>query len=118
MTHQTEKERLDTILVIEVGGQVTHTICTQTEGQERLRNARIHHSGGSMFTSEGMSADLVYSVSPNLRERVDEAKRKLRGEILIRDALDRNAVPRDHALRTGIYKAINELRATWLQSIV
>lgn len=117
MNLHTEKKRHDSILVIEVSGKVTHEFCDQAEGQERLRSARLHHSGGSMFSCEDMNAELVYSVSPNLRERVEEAKRKLRVEIMVRDALDRNAVPRDRKLRSGIYKAVKELRASLLQPL-
>lgn len=107
---QAVAEIQDTILVFEEEGQVKHCFCSEAVANDRLLKARAGDTGGSMFTSSGVRAESIFSISPNLRERVDAAKMKLRQDILIRDALDRNGVPRDSVLRIGIYKAISELR--------
>lgn len=100
----------NTILIHEVDGRAVHCFCTEDHAKEVLRKAPDMTSGGSMFSSEDTAAELVYSVSPDLRNRVEAAKSKLAVDLAIRDALNRNGVPQDPTLRTGIYKAITELR--------
>lgn len=105
----------NTILVFEdADGTVRHAFCTQAEATERLKLATAAGSGGSMFINEDLGAEMVYAVSPDLRERVGEAKRKLRNDILVRDALNRQGVPNDRDLRIKIKKAIDELRESVL----
>lgn len=106
----------NTILVYEdsVSGQVDHLFCTEEVAKERLGACNAPLSGGSMFTSDGVDAAAMYVVSPNLRERVEEAKRKLRADITVRDALNRHEVPEDVELRTKIIAAIKELRLSVL----
>ena len=108
----------DTILVFESApGVVDHRFCTEAEAMDRMRQAKDRNSGGSAFVSKEIPADLAYSLSPELRDRVEAAKHKLRGDIEIRDALDRNGVPADPALRRAIYQSIRELREGWLRRI-
>lgn len=117
MSEVIDKPIVNTILVYEVAGQVFHRFCTEAEGLEALKLAKAHGSGGSMFTSDEMKAELVYAVAPELRSRVEEAKRKLKLEIDVRDTLTRHGVPGDHDLRVKIYAAIKELRETVLRPV-
>lgn len=110
----------NTILVYEdlKSGQVKHQFCTEEVAKERLMASTASNSGGSMFTSKDVSSEKLYVVSPNLRERVEEAKRKLRADITIRDTLTRHGVPEDIELRAKIASAIKELRLSVLQPAV
>ena len=107
----------DTILIFENNGQVEHCFCTEAQAKERLHQSKEVRSGGSMFTSDGMDADFVFTCAPNIRERVEVAKQKLRRGIAIRDALDSNGVPKDQDLRIAIYRSITELQQTVLRPV-
>lgn len=107
----------NTILVYEEAGTAKHRFCTKAQATEHLDRAAAEGSAGSMFTVSEMEAELVYKVSPNVRERVDEAKRKLRIDIAVRDALNRQGVPSDRDLRIKIKKAIDELGVTVLRPV-
>lgn len=107
----------NTILIYEEAGAVHHCFCTEAEATTRMKQAAAEGSGGSMFVSDGMGADLTYAVSPDLRERVEEAKRKLRFDMAIRDALNRHGVPKDRDLRIQIKNAIDDLRETVLRPV-
>ncbi|MBG6083115.1 hypothetical protein [Rubrivivax gelatinosus] len=100
----------NTILVYEDASQVLHRFCTEVEGRDHLQHTTDNGSGASMFVTEGMTAELVYSVAPVVRSRVEEAKCKLRQEIAVRDTLTRHGVPVDRDLRKKIFAAIKELR--------
>ena len=106
----------DTILVYEDNGIVKHCFCTQAHALEALRFADENCSSAYSFRTEGHSIELLYSVS-DIRERVEEAKSKFRRDIIIRDVLDRNGVPKDKALRAPIYKSISELQLSLLRAV-
>ena len=109
----------NTILVFEdADGTVRHVFCTQAEATERLKSALDAGSGGSMlFNSDEMDAKMLYDVSPDLRARVETAKCKLRGDLIVRDALNRHGIPNDRELRANINKVIADLRKTVLQPV-
>lgn len=111
---RTDAASKDTILVFEANGTVRHRFCTRAEGMEHLQQAADTHSGGAMFTTDGTPAEMAFSLFTGVREKVEEAKLKLRNDIVVRDTLDRNDVPRDRAIRDGVYKAIAELRTSAL----
>lgn len=98
------------ILIYEENGQVKHRFCPEAEAKEYLSSVSSEMKGATMFTAEGWASELVFSISPELRERVEEAKRKMRMQIRLRDALDRNGVPRDFNLRQSIFKAVDDLQ--------
>ena len=100
------------ILVFEDAGQVRHCYCTQEKAEERLRQAKESGSGASMFRISDLPASFVYDASPTVRDRVEVAKAKLRRDIAMRDALDRNVVTKDRDQRNAIYQAITELQQT------
>jgi hypothetical protein len=104
----------DTILVFETEGRVAHRFCPEAEAREHVLKAPDANSGGSMFTAEGGNAELHYSVSPDLRSRVADAKAKLARGIQIRDTLTRHGVPMDRELRGRIVKAFRELNSATL----
>lgn len=115
---QSAAARLNAILVFEADdGSAQHRFCTAAEATDHLDKAAASFSGGSMFINEELGAEMVYAVSPDLRARVDEAKRKLKFEMAIRDALNRHGVPADRQLRISIKKAIDELRETVLRPL-
>jgi hypothetical protein len=103
----------NTILVFESdAGVASHCFCTEEFAKAKLSSARDVNSGGSMFTSEADNAELIYSVSPDMQNRVAAAKEKLNRDITIRNALNKQGVPADVNLRVAIYKAIHELSKT------
>jgi len=106
----------NTILISENAGQVEHCFCNEEQAKCILLQAKELNSAGSMFTCD-IDAELVFSVSPDLRDRVDAAKTKLRRDIAIRDALTRNGVSEALDLRISIQKSILELQQTILQPI-
>jgi len=115
---QAGKVKQDAILVFEESGRAAHYFCTEAEATERLDREVASGSGGSMFVYSDMSAQMIYSVAPNVRERVEEAKRKLNYELAIRDALTRHGVPVDRELRINIKRAIDDLRAGVLRPVL
>lgn len=106
------------ILVYEDAGQVKHCFCSAEEARARLEASTVMNSGGSVFTNESIDAAMLYAVSPQLRDRVNDAKLKLRSDIAVREALNRHGVPQDTDLRTKIANAIKDLRTTVLQPAV
>ena len=115
---QVTMPKVNTILVFEDAGKAQHCFCTEAEATDRLQKATAAGSGGSMFINEDLGAEMVYAVSPDLRERVEEAKRKLNHDLTIRDALNRHGVPTDRDLRIKIKKAIDDLRETVLRPVI
>ena len=59
----------------------------------------------------GVCAEMLMDISPNFRERVDEARRKLLRDVRLRDLLTRHGVPEDRALRASINAAFQEFQA-------
>lgn len=115
---QATPAKQNTILVFEAAdGTVQHCFCTEAEATQRLKQAVSAGSAGSMFFNDGLAAEMVFSVSPDLRERVEEAKRKLRNDLTVRNALNRHGVPADQDLRIKIKKAIDELRESVLRPV-
>ena len=106
------------ILVFETGNDdVDHCFSSTSDANDRLNQAVFNVSVGSSFTSEEHEAEFIYTVSPNLRDRIDEAKRNLRCEIIMRDAMNRHAVPADRDLRINIKNAIDDIRSQLLQPV-
>lgn len=108
---------VNTILVFEDNGVVKHRLCTEEQGKAALRHAAEQLSGGSMMTSDVMDAEMVYSVSPDLRNRVESAKCKLRDELKLRDAMNKHGVPKDREIRASVCRAFNELRSQSVLSL-
>ena len=99
-------------------GMVEHCFCTKEHAEAALRACPDVNSGGSMFvTEEAIEAEMVYSISPDLRARVEAAKTKLRFDIAVRDSLNRNGVPGHRDVRMAVYKSIKELRETVLRPV-
>ena len=109
-----KNEVKDTILVFEKNGIVDHCFCTDAYAKEWLS---VEGVGGSAFTTDGVDADFIYSCTKNIKDRVNEAKNKLRRDLAIRDTLDRHGVPKDKDLRISIYRAIRELQETALRPV-
>ena len=101
------------ILIYEKDGQIMQRFCPEAEAREYLDKARGEMRGGSMFATDGMEAELVLSVSPQLRDRIAEARIKLKADTRLRDSLDRYGVPADRDLRLSIYKAFED----WKQGL-
>lgn len=98
------------ILIYEEDSQIMQRFCPEAEAREYLDKARSEMRGGSMFATDGMEAELVLSVSPQLRDLIAETKTKLQADTRLRDALDRHGVPVDRDLRLSIYKALEDMK--------
>lgn len=105
-------QKLTAILVCEQNGIAVHRFCTPEEGTKVCNDALENYSGASLFTTDGgWTGEVLLSVSPTIRDRVAEAKLRLQNEINLRDALDKNNVPRDRDLRIAIKKAFEDYNA-------
>ena len=103
-------EIANAILIYEDGGQIMQRFCPESEARDFLAKAGESMSGGSMFAADGVEAEFVFKVSPQLRDKVDAAITKLKGDVRLRDALTNNGVPFDRELRVAIYNALEELK--------
>ena len=93
-------------------GGVAVRYCTQAEANAHFSSIAGQLKGCSAFFGEqGVRAKALVSVSPNLRERVEEARRKLLRDVRLRDLLTRHGVPEDFALRASINAAFQEFQA-------
>jgi hypothetical protein len=102
-------QKLTAILVYEQKGIAVHRYCTPEEGTQACNEAAENFCGASLFTTDaGFAADVVMAVYPAIRERIAEAKLRLQQDIHLRDALDKNNVPRDRQLRSAIKKAFED----------
>lgn len=119
MNEKSQPDQLkNAILVFETeNGGVDHCYCSTSDANERLNQAVSNGSAGSIFTCDEHEAEFIYAVSPSLRDRIDEAKRKLRSDIILRDAMNRHAVPADRDLRIKIKNAIDDIRSQLLQPV-
>jgi len=97
------------ILVLEEDGLVKHRFCAESEATEHIESCRGKPQGASMFLADHHDVEFVFSVSPNLRQKVEEAKEKLKNDIRLRNALDKYDVPKDFELRQSISKAFADL---------
>lgn len=98
------------ILVYAEGGAVTHRFLPEVEARQFLVEAQQRLDGASMLALEGeIDAELMLKISPDLRDRLEQAETRLKADIRFRTALDRNGVPRESVLRQAIHKAFSEL---------
>lgn len=99
------------ILIYEENGEIKQRFCPEQEAREYLATARETMSGGSMFASDGIDAEFVMSVSPDLRDRVAAAKTKLKSDTRLRDLLNKHGVPMERDLRISIFKAFEDWKS-------
>ena len=97
------------ILVYCEDGVAKHRFCPESEARAFLTDASSKMEGGSMFALDCGNAKLVFDISPNLRDKVGEAKAKLLRDMRIKAAMDRNGIPQDRELRIAICKTFAEL---------
>lgn len=91
-------------------GNVIHKFCTEEEGSAFFNDAEKNRKGASFIRLEGYdNAELLFDVSPNLRERVERAKSKLREDLRVQAVMDKHGVPTDLAVRMAVTSAYKEL---------
>lgn len=103
-------EIANTILVYEEDGQVKQRFCPEAEARNYLDQAQLDMRGGCLFALDGVEAEFMLRISPDLRDKVEVAKAKLKVDTRLRDALDRHGVPRDRDLRVAIFKALEDFK--------
>lgn len=99
------------ILIYEENGEIKQRFCHEQEARDYLATIQAGMSGGSMFASDGIEAEFVMSVSPDLRDRVAAAKTKLKSDTRLRDILNKHGVPLDQDLRIAISKAFADWKS-------
>lgn len=99
------------ILIYEENGHIKQRFCPEQEARDFLATAQKEMRGGSMFAADGVEAESVLSISPDLRERVAAAKTKLKSDARLRDLLTKHGVPIDQNLRIAIYKAFEDWKS-------
>lgn len=93
-------------------GEVVVRYCTRAEANAYIASIDGQHKGCSaFFSTDEICAEMLMDISPNFRERVDEARRKLLRDVRLRDLLTRHGVPEDRALRASINAAFQEFQA-------
>lgn len=93
----------------DASGNVLHRFCPEVEARAFLKEAQERLTGASMFAVDSPDAELIYQISPDLRDRVDHAKVKLKADLRFSAALDKHNVPRDPELRRAVHSAFGEL---------
>lgn len=107
------------ILVHAVNGRAVHSFMTAEQGRAAFDEIMLAHGCGSIFETESLDdAKLIYDVSPDLRNRVEEAKISVRKQLEWKDALDKQNVPTDPKLRQSIYRAIRDIQHQAFESAV
>lgn len=99
------------VLVYTQDGEVKQRFCNSTEAQTEFERLSAAGEGCSMFATETDEAELLISISPDFRARVDAAKEKLRVDLRIQQALDLHGVPADRELRARIHLAFVQLQS-------
>jgi len=101
------------ILVYEdEGGNVIQRYCTPAEAKAYEAGIAGQLKGCSVFLGvAGTRAEMLMSVSPGLRARVEEARANLQRDVRLRNLLTRYGVPEDRALRASIHAAFEELQS-------
>lgn len=98
------------ILVHELAGGVVHSFLPAAEAHKRLDEALSQRSAGSVFVVEdGIGAEIYYSVSPDLRSRIEDAKQRLRRGLHWQRVMDNHGVPVDRELRAKVANAMREI---------
>lgn len=100
------------ILISLTNGVAGHQFCTAAEARKALDAAAETGGGASaLFVDDGsLNAEDVYSISPDLQNRVSMARQKLQDDWRIKLVLDKHQVPEDRDIRKAVYAAIKELR--------
>jgi hypothetical protein len=103
------------ILISVTNDVISHHFCDAAFAQGMLEYAKKQgREDSAFFQEEDSKMDIsdVYNLSPELRNRVAEAKEKLRNDLRIQAALDKHGVPKDPSLRASVVRAFRELRAS------
>lgn len=98
------------ILVHAVNGLAVHSFMTAEQGRAAFDEIMMTHGCGSIFKTESDDAKLIYDLSPDLRNRVEEAKISVRKQIEWKACFDKHNVPTDPQLRRSIYRAIQDIQ--------
>ncbi|UIF89414.1 hypothetical protein [Cupriavidus sp. UYPR2.512] len=107
------------ILVHAVDGRAEHSFMTAEQGHAAFDEIQQANGCGSIFqTDSADDAKLIYDVSPDLRNRVAEAKISVRKHIEWKAALDRHEVPTDPQLRKSIYRALQDILDQTISSAI
>lgn len=97
------------VLVLMEGNRAAHRFCTEPEGRAVLTKAAAEGGSASLMITEGADAELIYLISPELRDKVAEAKTSLKASHRFKVALDKEKVPMDLDLRKAIHRAFGNL---------
>lgn len=99
------------VLIYEENGGIKQRFCPEQEAREYLATAQKEMRGGAMFAADDMDVEFVLSVNPDLRDRVADAKTKMKSDTRLRDLLTKHGVPMDQDLRIAIYKAFEDWKS-------
>ena len=108
-TTSNSRAETDGILVHEVRGSVIHSFMPFDEVD--LRRAAIRKAGGfaeGYCVADKMGAEWFMECSPQCREHIEEAKRKVRLAIKWGKVMDRLSIPADPELREKVRHAMQE----------
>lgn len=97
------------ILIYCDGGEVKTRICRDGEAQSALVEAGDRGEPASAFIAESdIDQEMMLSISPDLRGRVDAAVTTAKRQLSLKMAMDSFGVPSDRNLRTQIYQAVQK----------
>jgi hypothetical protein len=107
MSNPGSQVKKNAILVYTEFGFVWHKYMPETVARDYLDKCTAAGDGASMFVVD--DAELVFSVSPYIRHRVEVVKSKLRRDLRIKAALDKHGVTQDRDTRIAVIRAIHEI---------
>ena len=91
-------------------GVVVHLVCSESRAKEILMDAHLKmESAQSFISDEGIDQEMMLAVSPDLCNRVLEAKKSVGLGMRIKAALDKHGIPFDRELRAKVSDAVREV---------
>jgi hypothetical protein len=97
------------ILIYIAKGKATYRFCPEDEARTHLDIAKKLGDPASMMVTDDLDCKFVLSVSPNLRDRVEQNISRMQVDYNFIVALDKHGVPKDRELRCSISKAFADL---------
>lgn len=110
-----EKVTLNNAVVIyEEDSKIKELFCPKEEAETLLSKIQVAKGGVVVLSSDNCDMKMLFCVSPDLRKRVKQAKKKLAADVFLRDILTRHNVPTAPEIRASIHKAFEEWKADFL----
>lgn len=108
--HRENEMQKNAIVVMQENGVVIHRFCTGAEARAILDAADTRGQAASAFFYEADDSQLIYDISPDLKNRVEKAKAQVRRDLKMIAAMDKHGVPDDPTIRKAVFMAMYEVQ--------